>query len=95
MNKLITILALITIFSCQKEKQEADLIVTNTNIYTVDDNFNKAEAFAVIDGKIVGVGSQKDIENNYEKKPFYIHKYLFRKRLSNNQNRILKRGWPG
>ena len=65
MNKLITILALITIFSCQKEKQEADLIVTNANIYTVDDNFNKAEAFAVIDGKIVGVGSQKDIENNY------------------------------
>ena len=65
MNKLITILALITIFSCQKEKQEADLIVTNANIYTVDDNFNKAEAFAVIDGRIVGVGSQKDIENNY------------------------------
>ena len=66
MKKLLTILVLITIFSCQKDKQEADLIVTNANIYTVDTSFSKAEAFAVKDGKIIGVGSQKDIEDKFK-----------------------------
>ncbi|WP_299118652.1 amidohydrolase [uncultured Winogradskyella sp.] len=66
MNKLFLILTLLIIFSCQKDKEEVDLIVTNANIYTVDDSFSKAEAFAIKEGKIVSVGSQKDIENKYK-----------------------------
>lgn len=66
MKKLLTALVLITIFSCQNEKEQADLIVTNANIYTVDEAFSKAEAFAVKDGKIIGVGSQKEIEAKYQ-----------------------------
>jgi hypothetical protein len=66
MKKLLSILTLITIFACQKDKTEADLIVTNANVYTVDDAFKKAEAFAVKDGKIISVGSQIEIEKNYK-----------------------------
>jgi predicted amidohydrolase YtcJ len=66
MKKLLAILAIVTIFSCEKEKEQADLIVTNANIYTVDEAFSKAEAFAIKDGKIIGVGSQKEIETKYQ-----------------------------
>ena len=66
MKKLLSILALLIIFSCQQDKEEADLIVTNANIYTVDNAFGKAEAFAVKDGIIISVGSQKEIESTYK-----------------------------
>lgn len=49
--------------SCQQEK--VDLIVTNATIYTVDDAFSKAEAFAIKDGKFVAVGSSSEITNKY------------------------------
>ena len=63
MKKLI-LLFLIILTSCES-KETVDLIVYNANIYTVDDNFNKAEAFAVIDGKIVEVGTSDAILNTY------------------------------
>jgi predicted amidohydrolase YtcJ len=64
MKNLITILFISLAFiSCQQEK--VDLIVTNANIYTVDDNFSKAEAFAVKDGKFVAVGTAAEITNKY------------------------------
>ncbi|MBF8151341.1 amidohydrolase [Winogradskyella sp. F6397] len=66
MKKLLFILILITTFSCEKEKEQADLIVTNANIYTVDDAFSKAEAFAVKDGKIIAVGTTSEIANKYQ-----------------------------
>ena len=64
MKKLLYILVLSLGFvSCQQEK--VDLIVTNADIYTVDENFSKAEAFAVKDGKFVAVGSTSEIENKF------------------------------
>ncbi|WP_340155992.1 amidohydrolase [uncultured Winogradskyella sp.] len=66
MKKLIFILTLLTIFACQKDKQQADLIVTNANIYTVDNDFSKAESFAVKDGKIIAVGSTSEIKDKYK-----------------------------
>lgn len=66
MKRLLLIITLLTIFACQKDKQEADLIVTNANIYTVDNNFSKAESFAVKDGKIMAVGSASEIDNKYK-----------------------------
>ncbi|WP_179336054.1 amidohydrolase [Winogradskyella costae] len=64
-KKLFTILVLLSIFACQENKEQADLIVTNANIYTVDDSFSKAEAFAVKDGKIIAVGTTSEIDNKY------------------------------
>lgn len=51
--------------SCAK-KEQADLIVTNANIYTVDSLFSKAEAFAVKDGKFLAVGTSKEILSKYQ-----------------------------
>ncbi len=52
-------------FSCKSQKQ-ADLIVHNAVVYTVDDKFSVAEAFAVKDGKIVETGSSEDILKKYK-----------------------------
>ena len=49
--------------SCSKTK--VDLIVHNANVYTVDNQFNKAQAFAIKDGKFVAIGTDKDILKNY------------------------------
>jgi len=46
-------------------RQSGDLIVYNGVVYTVDNTFSKAEAFAVKDGKILAVGTDKDILNGY------------------------------
>ena len=40
-----------------------DLIVTNANIYTVENDLPRAEAFAVKDGRFFAVGSNGDIGN--------------------------------
>lgn len=59
---LIFIISLL-LFSCGKEK--VDLIVYNSTTYTVNDFFQKKEAFAVKDGKFVAIGSDEDILDNY------------------------------
>ncbi|MDN3494101.1 amidohydrolase [Winogradskyella bathintestinalis] len=66
MRRLFFIAILLTVVSCETEKQQADLIVTNANIYTVDKDFNKAEAFAVKDGKIIAVGTSSEIDEQYQ-----------------------------
>ena len=53
--------------SCSNVKQ-ADLIVHNAVVYTVDDKFSTAEAFAVKDGIIVAVGSSAEILKEYKAK---------------------------
>ncbi|MCC9135927.1 amidohydrolase [Pontibacter silvestris] len=45
--------------------QQADLIVYNGNVYTVDDAFTKAQAFAVKDGKIIAVGTTSEVREKY------------------------------
>lgn len=65
MKKLIILLIALMFVSCSK-KEQADLIITNANIYTVNDNFETAQAFAVKDGKFLEVGSTKDILAKYE-----------------------------
>jgi predicted amidohydrolase YtcJ len=62
---LIYLVISVVISSCVS-KQHADLIVTNANIYTVDNEFNKTEAFAVINGKIVAIGSSNDINSKFD-----------------------------
>ncbi len=63
--KQIAFLLLLTIaFSC-KRKETVDTIVINANVYTVNANFDKAEAFAIKNGKIVDVGSSIEMQSKY------------------------------
>lgn len=55
----------VLLFSCNSKKQ-VDLIVHHARVYTVDDAFSVAEAFAVKDGKIIAVGSSEDILKKYQ-----------------------------
>ena len=57
----LSILILNTLSGCKKN---VDLIVYNANIYTVDNDFNKANAFAIKDGLFYDVG-KNDILNKY------------------------------
>lgn len=55
------------LFSCNSvEKEGADLLVYNAEIYTVDGDFSQAQAFAVRDGKFLEVGSTEALEEKYE-----------------------------
>lgn len=53
--------------SCDK-KEEVDLLLVNAKVYTVDDDFSTAEAFAVNDGKFVEVGSSQELQEKYKAK---------------------------
>jgi predicted amidohydrolase YtcJ len=54
------------IVSCKKEN--VDLIIINSNTYIVNENFEKAEAFAIKDGKFIAVGTTEEIQANYKSK---------------------------
>jgi predicted amidohydrolase YtcJ len=62
---IVLLLSIATFFSCQNKKQ-ADLIVFNAKVYTVDDKFSTAEAFAVKAGRVVAVGKTIDITAEYD-----------------------------
>ena len=64
MKKLIILLVLTITFSCTK-KEMVDSVVINANVYTVNNSFDKAEAFAIKDGKIVDVGTTLEIQAKY------------------------------
>ncbi|MCF2873473.1 MULTISPECIES: amidohydrolase [unclassified Tenacibaculum] len=65
MKKILFPLVLTGIlFSCKKQ-EKADVIVINANTYTVNTNFDKAESFAIRDGKFIAVGSNKEIQEKY------------------------------
>ena len=58
--KIFFVFCLIT--SCQNRK--ADWVVFNANVYTVNDSFEKATAFAIKDGRFISVGGD-EIVNLY------------------------------
>lgn len=60
----LSAIILILMTSCNP-KTPVDLIVHNANIYTVDNDFSKAQAFAVKDGKFVAVGDEEQILRQY------------------------------
>ena len=55
---------LFAITGCQN-RQKVDLIIYNATVYTVDNDFSKAEAFAVKNGRFVAVGSSEEIMKLY------------------------------
>src|SRR5256714_6373223 len=60
------VLIIVTTLSCMggmaQARPEADLVITNAKVWTVDRNHPKAEAVAVIGDRIVAVGSVADVD---------------------------------
>ena len=66
MKKFISIILFLPILiSCSQMKTQVDLIVFNSKIYTVDNDFKVVESFAVKDGKFVAAGSNEEILDKY------------------------------
>ena len=64
MKRLLPIL-LVLLTGCEAMKEKVDLIIVNANIYTVNDEFATAEAFAVHNGKFIAVGTTDEIREVY------------------------------
>ncbi|RFP64681.1 amidohydrolase [Hymenobacter lapidiphilus] len=72
-RSLLALPLLAAVFSaCQStsngNRQPADLLVYNATVYTVDSAFSTARAFAVKDGKFVGVGTAEELRGQFEAK---------------------------
>lgn len=66
LKKTWPLLLCIAIVSCQQKKEyNADLLIKNAVVYTVDSNFTTASAFVVSGGKIVAVGAADTLEKKY------------------------------
>ncbi len=63
---LFIALLMMSMISCQTK--EADLLVFNATIYTVDDQFSVADCMVVNDGKIVAVGKKSELDRVYRAK---------------------------
>ena len=59
--RVFIFLSILLFISCNSQKQAADTIFINGNIYTVSSDQGNAEAVAVRDGKIIAVGANSDI----------------------------------
>ena len=66
MKKLWPLL-LVFIVACKQKQKEynADLLVKNALVYTVDSNFTTAHAFVVKAGKIIAVGDTEILDKKY------------------------------
>ena len=65
-NILIACFLGFALISCNSEnKANVDLMVFNAEVYTVDENFNIAEAFVIKDGKFVEVGNAEELQEKY------------------------------
>ena len=65
MKKVLFFLSLLVIGTECSSKKEADILVFNANIYTVDSTFSKATALAVKNGRFVALSTDEEITNNY------------------------------
>ncbi|OEY73404.1 amidohydrolase [Salegentibacter salarius] len=66
-NILLFCFLSIALISCNSEnKAEADLLVYNAEIYTVDDDFSTVEAFVTKDGKFLEIGTAEELQEKYK-----------------------------
>ena len=65
MRQVSLFLSLLFFSACQNKKIQADSIIVNAKIYTVDAQFSMAEAMAIKDGKIIAIGKTTDIDKQY------------------------------
>lgn len=64
MKKLLPVLLLFAV-ACKQKEYNADLLVKNAVVYTVDSNFTTANAFVVKAGKILAIGNADTLEQKY------------------------------
>ncbi|MDB2385196.1 amidohydrolase [Polaribacter sp.] len=64
MRKILYSVIVLAFLSCSKE--QADTIVTNAKIYTVNEDFDVTESFAIKEGKIIAVGTASEINKQFE-----------------------------
>lgn len=64
MKNFLAFTSIFLFISCSEQK--VDTLIHHGVIYTVDSTFSVAEAMAVKDGKIVAVGTNREIQNKYE-----------------------------
>lgn len=64
----LVLLLIVLNFSClNSSKKSADQIFINAGaVYTLDDEFSKAESFVVEEGKVVAVGNSKELLQTYK-----------------------------
>jgi len=65
MRKFFPLLLLLAV-ACKQQDYNADLLVKNAVVYTVDNNFSTADAFVVKGGKIIAVGKDDSLEQIYK-----------------------------
>lgn len=63
---VVPLLMLILFASCHFKNKDADIIYHNAKIYTVDGDFSVKEAMAIKDGKIIAIGAEREILNEYK-----------------------------
>ncbi|MEO6630318.1 MAG: amidohydrolase [Mucilaginibacter sp.] len=63
--KILLPALLLLLVACKQKDYNADLLVKNAVVYTVDDKFSTADAFVVTAGKIVAVGSADSLQEKY------------------------------
>lgn len=64
----VSLLPLLFLFCACATQEKVDLVVYNAKVYTVDASFSTAEAIAVKEGKIVAVGTSKELSDHYSAK---------------------------
>ena len=69
-RNLLLFAGILTLMSCQPN---ADLVVHNALVYTVNKDLDKVQAFAVKDGKFIDVGNN-DILDNIRPRMWLMHK---------------------
>lgn len=60
---IYSFLSILFFTSCNSPYETADLIIHNGNIWTANSNIPTAEAMAVVEGKIVAVGTSEEVMN--------------------------------
>jgi predicted amidohydrolase YtcJ len=64
MKKLWPVLLLL-LAACKQKEYNADILIKNAVVYTVDSAFSTADAFVVSNGKIIAVGKADTLEDKY------------------------------
>ncbi len=67
----ICVACIMFVFAACKSTKQVDTIVHNGHVYTVNEKFELAEAFAIKDGKIVAIGSSNKILEEYTGRKYY------------------------
>ncbi len=65
MKKIIYLIVVTVLLLSCSQKEKVDVLIINAKVYTVNDNFEFAESFAVKDGKFIAVGTNKEIQEKY------------------------------